>query len=230
MKIERDAQGWTERGWVDYGFKNYYALLNCGFRLRPTAGTASGVHPVPLGFSRVYVNLREPFSAEAWLRRLDAGASFVTTGPMLFAEVVRESPAAARCTVRGKVVAMGPIRSIEIVKNGEATAATASATGRTTEGAHEASFDVTVPLDGSSWVAVRAFEEAPAGRFRFAHGAPVHLDVPGKPLRPRREEVEYLIRRVAGQIERSAGILPPPAIEEYREALRAYEAIARDAR
>ena len=57
MNVERDAGGWTERGWIDFGFQNYYALLDCGFRLRPTAGTASGVHPVPLGFGRVYVHL-----------------------------------------------------------------------------------------------------------------------------------------------------------------------------
>jgi len=42
----------TERDWTLYGFQTYYALLNCGFRLRPAAGTANGVHPVPLGFSR----------------------------------------------------------------------------------------------------------------------------------------------------------------------------------
>ena len=52
----------TERDWTLYGFQTYYALLNCGFHLRPAAGTANGVHPVPLGFSRVYVQLEEPFS------------------------------------------------------------------------------------------------------------------------------------------------------------------------
>ena len=72
MKIERDKNGFTERGWLDYGFQNYYALLNCGFRLRPTAGTASGVHPVPLGFGRVYVHCPDGFGYDAWVRGLDA--------------------------------------------------------------------------------------------------------------------------------------------------------------
>jgi hypothetical protein len=230
MRIERDRNGWTERGWIDYGFQNYYALLDCGFRLRPTAGTASGVHPVPLGFSRVYVRVDGPFGAEAWLRGLDRGASFVTTGPMLFAEVVRESTGATRWSVRGKVVSADPIRSIEVVKNGEVAASLTPPSTRTAEGAHEAAFDVGVPLDGSSWIAVRAFAEAAGGRIRFAHGAPVHIDIPGKPLRPRREEAEYLVRRVADQIRRSEDVLPPEAIEEYREALRAYEEAARNAR
>ena len=47
------SDGMEEKHWTDFGFQNYYALLNCGFRLMPTAGTASGVHPVPLGWGRV---------------------------------------------------------------------------------------------------------------------------------------------------------------------------------
>ena len=92
MKVERDKNGFTERGWLDYGFQNYYALLNCGFRLRPTAGTASGVHPVPLGFGRVYVHCPDGFSYDAWVRGLDRGESFVTTGPMLLVQVNGKGP------------------------------------------------------------------------------------------------------------------------------------------
>ena len=76
MNVERDAKGFTERGWIHFGFENYYALLDCGFRLRPTAGTASGVHPVPLGFGRVYVRWTaastRPPGSRAWT---PAGAS-----------------------------------------------------------------------------------------------------------------------------------------------------------
>src|SRR5271154_1086771 len=68
MQIERSERGFTERGWLDFGLKNDYASLTCGFRLRPTAGTASGVHPVPLGFGRVSVHLPEGFDGRAWLR------------------------------------------------------------------------------------------------------------------------------------------------------------------
>src|SRR5205807_1704782 len=60
----------NERQWTLYGFLNYYALLDCGFRLSPAAGTANGVHPVPLGFSRVYVHLPRGFSYAAWVNGL----------------------------------------------------------------------------------------------------------------------------------------------------------------
>ena len=128
MKVERDAKGFTERGWIDYGFQNYYALLNCGFRLRPTAGTASGVHPVPLGFGRVYVHCPDGFSYDAWVRGLDRGQSFVTTGPMLFVEVNGQPPGhtfkqperrASAYRVHGSIASAAAARPIEIVVNGE---------------------------------------------------------------------------------------------------------------
>src|SRR5262245_7862138 len=87
--IGQPGDGWsgTERDWIEYGCRNYYALLDCGFRLRPSAGTANGVHPVPLGFGRVYVQCPRGLTFDAWCTGLNEGRSFVTTGPMLFAEV-----------------------------------------------------------------------------------------------------------------------------------------------
>jgi len=88
----------TELAWTHYGFETYYALLNCGFRLKPTAGTANGVHPVPLGFSRVYVHCEGGFSYEKWMKGLGEGRSFVTTGPMLMATVSTNFPKSSTFT------------------------------------------------------------------------------------------------------------------------------------
>ncbi len=80
--------GATEGGeseWIDFTLGMYYTLLNCGFRMPPSAGTANGVHPVPAGFGRVYVNLPDGFNFESWKQGLQQGRSFVTTGPMLLA-------------------------------------------------------------------------------------------------------------------------------------------------
>jgi hypothetical protein len=239
MRIERDSKGFTERGWIDFGFQNYYALLNCGFRLRPTAGTASGVHPVPLGFGRVYVHLDGPLDAEAWLKGLDAGRSFVTTGPMLFATLnglesgrpIRQAEATPPPSrVAGLAESRNPLDRIEIVKNAEVAKTLPPANQKTVRGSYESPFDTEVAIDGTSWVAVRCFERLSDGRERFAHTAPFHVDVPGRPLRPRRYEVDYLIRRVETQIERSSGVLPAAAIDEYRAALKAYRELAALAR
>jgi hypothetical protein len=69
----------------------------------------------------------------------------------------------------------------------------------------------------------------PDGRERFAHSAPVFIEVPGKPVRARKAEVEYLISRVKAEIERNTGVLPEESLVEYRTALARYEGIAKTA-
>jgi hypothetical protein len=239
MEVEHNEKGWTERGWINFGFRNYYALLNCGFRLRPTAGTASGVHAVPLGFSRVYVRLDGPLDARAWLQGLNAGRSFVTTGPMLFVTLDGQDPGhrlthaasgAGGFRLTGMAVSEQPLSRIEVIINGDVARTLDPANRPTDRGAFESPIDETVPIDGSSWLAVRCFEDRAEERVRFAHTAPFHIDVPARPLFPRREEVDYLIHRVETQIARSVGFLPEQALEEYREALRAYRALRASAR
>lgn len=239
MKLERDKGGLTEWGWIDFGFRTYYALLNCGFRLRPTAGTASGVHPVPLGFGRVYVHVPGGFSFAGWMRGLGAGRSFVTTGPMLTVQVAgqppgatirREADAKPTCRVTGLASSARPLRAIEIVANGEVVKRLPAANRKTPLGAYESPIDATIELGGSGWIAVRIFEDRQDKRIRFAHSSPVHVDVPGRPLRPRREEVQYFIRRMKEELARNQGVLRPDELKEYAEALKAYERLAAGAK
>src|SRR5262249_39486402 len=64
----------------------WYRLLNCGFRLPPSAGTDCFLNRIfsnlP-GGDRVYVHVNGPLSYAAWIDGLKAGRSFVTNGPML---------------------------------------------------------------------------------------------------------------------------------------------------
>jgi hypothetical protein len=235
MKIERDDKGFTEWGWLDFGFQNYYALLNCGFRLRPTAGTASGVHPVPLGFGRVYVHLPNGFNYDDWLKGLNAGRSFVTTGPMVLVKLNDQTAGstikdAKEYVLTGSTISSTPLDRIEIIVNGEITTTLKPDNLMKDHDAFESMVGERLRIDGSSWVAVRCFEKREDGRVRFAHSSPFHIEVDGKPLRPRKVEVEYLISRVEDEIRRTSGILPPAALDEYREALRIYQTKLQDAR
>lgn len=239
QRIQQDAGGLTEWGWIDFGFQTYYALLNCGFRMRPSAGTASGVHPVPLGFGRVYVHVPERFSYERWMKGLAAGRSFVTTGPMLMIEVDGKPPGSTlerppqdetAIHITGLAASARPLRPIEIVVNGRVVDSLPAANNRTAEGGYESPIDTTVKLGASSWIAIRVFEDRPDGRVRFAHSSPVHVDVTGKPLRPRKAEVDYLVRRMKEELDRNRDVLRPDDLEEYSKALAAYESLAADAR
>ena len=241
------APGWmgigsgiaSEREWTLYGFQNYYALLNCGFRLRSTGGTANGVHPVPLGFGRVYVHLPRGFSYEAWVKGLNDGRSFVTTGPMLLAQADGKDPGHRfefnsdrphRVQVEATVLSEAPATSVEIIVNGDVAYRLLPRASRNRDGAFVAEFRQSIELTGSSWIAVRCWEERDRGRVRFAHTAPWFFEVRDAPLRARKEEAEFLARRVREQIERSIGVLPPDAIAEYRKALEAFENIGRNGR
>lgn len=230
---------YTEESWTEFGFWNYYALLNCGFRMRPTAGTATGVHPVPLGFGRVYVEVPDGFSYEKWLAGLNAGRSFVSNGPLLLVKA-NDQPAGhtfalakdavAECHLTGTAFSWRPLASIEVIVNGEVVRSLKLANKSRASGGFESSIDETIPLDGSSWVAVRCFEEDPDVRIRFAHTSPFHFDVAGRPLLPRRVETEYLLGRVRDEIERHEGVLSESEIDEFRKAEAIYTRLNEKAR
>jgi hypothetical protein len=119
-----------------------------------------------------------------------------------------------------------PLDRIEIVVNGEIVRTVRPANEPTVRKAFASSFEERIPIDGTSWIAIRCFEDRADKRIRFAHSGPVHIDVPGKSLRPRKAEIDFLISRVKEQLARNEGVLPPESIDEYRQALAAYEAIA----
>lgn len=239
MKLPDGGKGGTERDWIHYGFESYYTFLNCGFRLRPTAGCASGVHPVPPGFGRVYVHCANGFSYDAWIKGLGEGRSFVTTGPMLLAKLNGQWPGGkfplkpgvgAPVAIDGTVLSEQPVHAVEVLVNGEIATRLAVTSKQNRAGAWEAEFAGKINVTGTSWVAVRCWEERAAGRVRFAHTAPSWFDVAGEDIAPRRAEIASVIERMQQQIERNREILPPAALDEYRQALATYEEIAKRAR
>ncbi len=229
-RFERSAPNrLTEWGWLNYGFEVYYALLNCGFRLAPSAGTASGVHPVPLGHSRVYVYTGNPFRLESWLAGLKAGRSFVTNGPMLLVQAddklpgeVFDLPEGKELELKIESISSRPVATIEIVVNGEIVETIKPRGERDGNGAYREVFTRSVPIDATSWVAVRSIEPRSDGRKRFAHTAPWHLKVAGKPMRPKRIEVEYFIWLMERELKRNRDVLPREALAEFEEALNVY--------
>ena len=224
MNVETRDGKFTERGWIQFGFENYYALLNCGFRMQPTAGTASGVHPVPFGFGRVYVHIDGNFTYRKWLEGLLSGRSFVTTGPMLMATATRGSDNTV--TFSGDYESSTKPTSLEVLVNGR-VAKSIKLKGKSSDtGTYQTEFNFKFKLQRSSWVAARAFAEREGGkRMSFAHTAPIHFEVSGKPLRPTQNQRDYLVSRVRNEIERNRGWLDSGANREFEEALRTFQAI-----
>lgn len=236
MNLDRDEKGLTEKGWIDFGFNTYYALLNCGFNLRPSAGTASGVHPVPLGFGRVYVEQPDGFSYENWMKGLGAGRSFVSTGPLLLIKANGQhagshfSGDTTSCHLTGSAESPVPLSRIEIILNGEIYETITPLNQKTGKGGYHSPVDLKIPLETTGWVAVRCYEDRPDKRIRFAHTSPFHFSIPGKPLRPRKRESAYLLKRVEEELDRSRSLLPESANTEYEQAVKIFREIHQTAR
>ncbi|MEM7395839.1 MAG: CehA/McbA family metallohydrolase [Verrucomicrobiota bacterium] len=233
MEVEKNDQGeFTERGWIDFGLENYYTLLNCGFELKPSAGTASGVHPVPLGFGRVYVHLEDGFDFRHWMDGLGAGRSFVTTGPIMNmrfngkhagTKFSVESRTPFPLRIAGRVSSIHPIETIEIIQNAEVVESFKPKKKPGGSGLHEIDLNHTITLKDTAWVAVRCFTRTDTGRPRFAHTAPIHFASGNKPIRPRKAEVDYLIKRVQDEITRHQDVLSHEALSEFQTALDSYK-------
>ena len=231
MKLPGNGSGTdTEEAWTHYGFETYYALLNCGFRLKPTAGTGNGVHPVPLGFSRVYVHCEGGFSYEKWMKGLGEGRSFVTTGPMLMAKLNGQhsgqtlklgAGAKRTLTVDVEAAYSAPLYPVEVIVNGERK----MITWWFKRQLHQGTESVEIEMENSGWVAVRCFQKQPDGRIRFAHTAPWWVEIEGKPLRPRREQADWFVQRTEEEIARNTGILSAEQLAEFHEALAAWKKI-----
>lgn len=232
MQPPHGATEGGHRQWLDYTMGMYYTLLNCGFRLPPSAGTANGVHPVPAGFGRVYVHLPDGFQFDAWMKALKAGRSFVTTGPMLYATANGKDPGHVFVGTEPKkielemdVVSEQPISYGEVLVNGRPEVLLRPANQKTDVGAFRSTLNSVVNVHRSGWVAIRFWEPRPDGQSRFVHSAPWYVEVDGQPVRPRFSEKRYLIGRVEQEMRRSKGIVSPEAMQEYERALAYYQSL-----
>jgi len=157
----------------------YYHILNCGFRLPPSAGSASGVLPNPLGYDRVYVYVGDALSYKKWWEGLKAGRSFVTNGPLLVCKANGKLPGSVFTADEGERIAIEieaslttreDVPLVEIVKNGRIERAVRwdKRSGHGKLG--------TVTFNESGWFLVRAITDNER-TFRFASTAPYYVEI-----------------------------------------------------
>ena len=107
--------------------KIYYHALEAGLRIAPSAGSASGILPNPVGYNRVYVHCGEKLDYDRWWTNLREGKVFVTNGPLLRARVAGQLPGHVFQASKGDKLELHSeltlstrekIEYLEIVKNG----------------------------------------------------------------------------------------------------------------
>ena len=182
----------------------YYHILNCGLRVPPSAGSASGVLPNPLGYNRVYVYCSDEFNYDTWWQGLKAGRSFVTNGPLLLAKANGQLPGhvfastgeqPVEIEVEVSLISRDKVTAIEIIRNGkiECTVPTAS---------KSQSIDLgKMTFRRSGWFLVRAITDL-EHTFRFATTAPYYVEVGAGKRFVSRNSAHFFLDWVAERIAR----------------------------
>lgn len=182
----------------------YYNALNTGLRVPPSAGSASGVLPNPLGYNRVWVHVGKTFDRETWWKNLKAGRSFVSNGPLLRCEANGKPPGhvfkAARgktlnTTLTAKIFTRDDISKIEIIKNGRIAATVPFEDWKKTGSLGEMSFKE------SGWFLVRAITDNPV-TFRFASTAPYYIEFSDEPRRVSKASAQFFLDWVRERMQR----------------------------
>jgi hypothetical protein len=186
----------------DLSAELWYRLLNCGLKLSACVGTDALLDRStdPLGGDRVYVNPDGPLTMQGWLDGLKSGRSFVTNGPIPTLEVNGKAPGEtcelagpgrvrAALTVEGYV----PFDKIEVIVNGKVAARDEMAGDPA--GLRVRRLDVELPIERSSWIALRvrgpespAVFDGPA----WAHTSPVYVTVAGRRIASR-TDAEFFV-------------------------------------
>jgi hypothetical protein len=173
----------------------YYHILNCGLRLPPSAGSASGVLPNPVGYNRVYVYLGKDLTYDTWFEGLRAGRSFVTNGPLLRVQANGQHPghvfnAAAEEIVsvklEAKLTSRDPIRFIDVIQDGQVVRRVPFEEWSRTGSLGSLEFK------SSGWFLVRAIADE-ARTFRFASTAPWYVEVGPTQRRISRKSAQFFV-------------------------------------
>jgi len=200
----------------------YYHLLNSGLRVPPSAGSASGVLPNPVGYNRVYVHTGERLDYEAWWHGLKAGRSFVTNGPLLLVRAgdklpgeIFESRAPQKIRLDVQLITRDRVPQIEIIQDGEIAQILKCSSDR------EQQLTAEVPVSRSGWFLVRAIAENP-NTFRFASTAPFYVEIGAAKTSVSRKSCEFFQKWAEERLAALREILTRE--EERREVLPHHEA------
>ena len=219
------------RGYTYYVCDIYYAYLNCGFKAMPSAGSASGVLPNPLGYNRVYAKVEGDLSYDGWFEALKAGHSFATNGPMLIMTVngaqmgetidLKDSDGSS-VQVKCEIHSLKPIERLDIIRDGECVHSVSPQLKD-----YSAVVEADVSFSESGWIAARCFEKNEETD-RFAHTSPVFINIAGKPFKPKKYAVSYFLEKTndlikdAEKDEFESEEARKATMDAYRKALTIY--------
>jgi len=195
----------------------YYHVLNCGLRIPPSAGSASGVLPNPVGYNRAYVQLDGELTYQKWWEGLRAGRVFVSNGPLLRCRAnghwpgyVFKGKGPLQIQLQAQLDSRDPVRAIELVRDGRVEQITSSQT---------------ITIQESGWFLVRVIADA-TNTFRFASTGPWYVEVGDQPRPVRRESAQFFldwVRERMATLKLDNGPEREEVMQPLREAERGWQ-------
>ena len=171
----------------------YYHVLNCGLRLPPSAGSASGVLKNPVGYNRMYVHVGENFNYDSWWEKFRAGRVMVTNGPLLRPLVAGKLPGHVFRAEPGQSLVLdisarlttSESGYLEIIKNGEVAHSV-----RFDRWAEEGGVLPAIRFTESGWLLARAVTDV-KNTYRFASTGPYYVEIGEQSRRISRRSAEF---------------------------------------
>jgi hypothetical protein len=182
----------------------YYHMLNSGLRVPPSAGSASGVLPNPVGYNRVYLYLDKPLTDDAWFESLSRGRCFVTNGPLLLVKANDKFPGATfkaagdkglEISLDVQLTSNDRVSRIELIHNGKVT--------KTVDASDKLSQQqlLKFTVDGPGWFLVLVVSDVEE-TFRFASTAPWFVETEQTQHRISRQSAQFFLDWVEERIAR----------------------------
>lgn len=201
----------------------YYQLLNCGLRIPPSAGSASGVLPNPVGYNRVYVHCDGELTWEKWWQGLRAGKVLVTNGPLLRARVNQYLPGHVFTAPAGQKIELqaaldlslrDKVDYLEVVKDGRVVVESRLDQFAKSQGKLDK-----VVFDRSGWMLIRAVTNHDKS-YRFASTGPFYVSIGDTQSISRKSAQFFLdwVKERAGQIKLDDPTQQSEVIEYHRAA------------
>lgn len=183
--------------------EQYYSWLNCGIRMAVSGGSAIGVMPVPMGYSRSYAKVDGDLTPEKYWAAVKAGNTFATSGPILTMKIDGHNMGE---TINRKINSEEPLKiqlhlrsiekleSLELVHNGQIIQKKNLSTNPPNPTLDINQNWIFTPKR-SGWFTARASFLAPDGQLRQAHTSPIYVTIDKKPI-AFKEDAEYMTRWV----------------------------------
>lgn len=191
--------------------KLYWQVLEAGLRIPPSAGSGFGSNTSPLGYNRVYVH--NGSTPELWWEGLRLGRSFVTSGPLLRAQVNGHAPGhifkstsqnPLEIEIALTLTVSDPVEYLDVVFNGRSIYQ-----ARLDEYARQGGRIPRQSIKESGWMVVRVVTERDY-TYRMASSAPYFFEVDEQP-RISQTAVEFFRRWLTKSAEQIAA--EPEAVQ-----------------